>query len=361
MSAHFEVIRRAFARSATNDGDLDKVDDFEIIGAFGTCGQSASQGDSWRAETFLPILEKYNLQDKVFNPEISSWTPERAYVESVHMARDRVLAVGITNKTESHASVLDAGFAVYGGYLRHQTVIVSLEYDENTPEASRRGRILAKTILSSLEETCPIFTIADDISELGHRSAIALSDALRFNEGKVHERTELILPPLRKDLAPSVYLSGTSGTQKPQWMKEVTDRLMPYDIPVDDSYRSSWDLESAADELQYKTDIAVQLIAVTDATEGLGTLAELAPRVMQADMTGQSVGVYIEPHNSPATSAANRTRLLAREHFARLREDFSNIPVFLADNLEQLSLFGLCEYYKQRQRLHAGPDERGEW
>ncbi|HET8669475.1 MAG TPA: hypothetical protein VFM05_02275, partial [Candidatus Saccharimonadales bacterium] len=76
-------------------------------------------------------------------------------------------------------------------------------------------------------------------------------------------------------------------------------------------------------------------------------LAELGPRIMHADLAGQSVGVYLERHGSSPTSPTNRTRTLAREHLARLREDFPNMPVFVAQNLRQLAIFGLSEYFRK--------------
>jgi hypothetical protein len=75
--------------------------------------------------------------------------------------------------------------------------------------------------------------------------------------------------------------------------------------------------------------------------------------MMHAHLSGQSVGVYIEPHPSAQNSSANRTRILVKEHLSRLREDFPNLPIFVAQTLDELAMFGLVEFFKQRQRLQA--------
>jgi hypothetical protein len=337
---------RIVARGLGNQGILS-------VGAFGTCGNpSAEDYSSWRAETLLPVLEEYDVADKVFNPEIEEWTPTRAPIESIHMARDEVLTVAVTNQTSSHASIMEAGFAAYGGILRGQDVMVHIEHNSDSPEDTQVARRLSRIVLKATEAQYPLFTMTENLEQLAHRAGIGLVEKIRQRTGGVTKKIEYDLPPIRGDLTPLIYLSGTSGTSRPAWMDKVKNTIKAYkDIQIDDSYRQDWSIVDADEELMSKLDGAVQLIAVTSDTESFGALSELGPRVMHADLAGQSIGIYIEPHDSPLNSPTNRTRILAKEHLARLREDFPNLQLFEAKDLEQLAIFGLSEYFKQSQRL----------
>lgn len=327
-----------------------------LVGAFGTCGDPNEEGyASWRHEALIPALGKYGVADRIFNPEVAAWTPSRAPIESIHMARDEVLAVAVTNQTGSHASIMEAGFAAYGGVLRGQDVIVSIEHDAESPEPTKVARQLAKSVLKATEVQYPLFSLVDDLDVLAQRAAISLKDKVRQRAGGVIMRTEYTLPAMRTDLDPTIYLSGTSGPKKPAWMTRVGAIAKKYGVSVDDSYRPDWATSATAadEELMRKLGNAVHLIAITEETESFGALGELGPRIMYGDLASQSIGVYIEDHKSAPNSATNRTRTLARAHLTRLREDFPNLRVFVAGSLEELAIFGLSEHFKQRQRLRA--------
>lgn len=323
------------------------------IGAFGTCGDPSSpEYESWRHKYLLPVLRQYGInEERVFNPEVAEWSPTRAPIESVHLARDLVLGIAATNQTDSPASIMEAGFGAYGGILRGQDVVVFLENNAQSPERTRTARKLAQQVLRATEAQYPLFKLAHSLDTLSHQVGVSLQEKLRRQNSGVVFKTECTLPPQRDDLDPTIYLSGTSGPRKPKWMTKVQQAAKKYNTLVDDSYRPDWNSMDADAELMHKLGNAVHLIAITEETESLGALAELGPRLMYADLAGQSIGVYIEQHKSAPNSNTNRTRTLAKAHLARLREDFPSLPVFVADNLEQLVVFGLSEHFKQKQRL----------
>ncbi|MGV9001615.1 MAG: hypothetical protein ACOH18_01515 [Candidatus Saccharimonadaceae bacterium] len=336
---------RVVARGLGDEGILQ-------IGAFGTCGNPSKPGyASWRLDNLLPILGQHGLEDRVFNPEVIAWTPTRAPIESIHMARDEVVIVGVTNKTGSHAAIMEGGFAAYGGVLRGQDVIVSIENNDESPEETKVARQLALSVLSATEAQYPLFSLVDNLEILAHTAAIGLKERIRQRASGVDIKTEYTLPPIRTDLDPTIYLSGTSGEKKPAWMGKIQATAKRFGVSVDDSYRPDWDAAAADEELMHKLGNAVHLIAITSETESFGALSEIGPRVMYGDLAGQSIGVYIEDHGSAPNSPTNRTRTLAKAHLNRLHEDFPNLPVFVAGSLDELAIFGLSEYYRQLQRL----------
>ncbi len=320
------------------------------LGAFGTCGNPKSPDYiSWRHAELFPILEGYGIEpDSVFNPEVEEWKPEDAEIESIHLARDHVVAVAVTNQTESPASIMEAGFAAFGGVLRGQDAIVYMAADERSPQKTRRARQLGKNILSATAARYPLFTMADSVSSLSHIAAVRFRDRLVQQESGMVPRIERVLPPRRRDLAPVVNLSGTCGPVMPEWMNEVESTVRGRGVPVKAGYSKNWD---PAEELTHKMNDAVQLIAITGETDSFGALAELGPFMMHAYIAGQSLGIFIEDHPSGPTSQTNRTRTLAKAHLNRLLSDFPELPIFIADDLSQLATFGLSEYYEQRQRL----------
>jgi hypothetical protein len=323
------------------------------ICALGNCGDPSSPNyDPWRQDKLLPILATYGVADRVFNPEAGTWTPDRAPIEGIHLARNAVVIVNVNNSTEAPTGIMETGFAVYGGVMRGQRVIVSVE---DAPDASpqiKLARQLCKSALTAAQARYPLFTIAPDITSMAHIAGNELKQRIQQRKSGITSTIEV--PPQRRDLKPRIYISGTCGSQRPEWMGALTGMLttMDADVPVQDSYiAEGFNDYAQATELTHKLNDGVQLIAITNDAASYGALAELGPRVLQADLSGQALGVYIEPPEAGDTSAPARTRISAMEHLGRLRQDFPNLKTFVAEDLRELAVVGLAELYKQRGRL----------
>lgn len=320
------------------------------ITLLGSCGDPNDKDyQSHRLAIMLPILARLGITpDQLFNPEADIWTPERGPIEGIHTARAAVNTVVVTNQTDSPAGIMEAGLVAYGSMLRKQDAIISIKLDNESPERTYIARYLAKSILKSIALRGAPFSFVEDVTAVPYMAAAALKGRAERSKLRLPTHMTYMQPHARLALKSKIYLSGSSGVKKPAWMRQVQATVQESGIPIDDSYRSRWDIAMIQEEeLFHKLNSDVHLMAISQ-SDSYGALGELGPLALNAYLADQSFGVCIEPQTtSSETSPTNRTRILALEHIDRLRDDFPDLKLYVANDLDDLARFGIREYIKR--------------
>lgn len=123
---------------------------FNIVGLFGTCGNS-----KWR-DSVIPVLEANGIE--YFNPVILDWNEECMKNEVLHASLDRVILLVITGETTGIASMAESGWIAAQAILRGQCLIMVIEdvdpsLDSNELRINKTRALMRKYILSLPKES----------------------------------------------------------------------------------------------------------------------------------------------------------------------------------------------------------------
>ncbi|MEI7942985.1 MAG: hypothetical protein WCH76_07495, partial [Candidatus Riflemargulisbacteria bacterium] len=261
--------------------------------------------------------------------------------EASHLAKDAIIVLPVSKETDGFGSLAEIGWAILGAMLRGQHVGVFVELDGEMSDAGKRTRLLSLKFLSALQNKYPIFRIFSKMQNLANWTVFKAEETKLFAQSELSNTTNIQLthPPLENRIT----IVGTSS-QEVSKKTELIKLLNAKNMPIYDSYIKNWDdnMEQNIDnELKHKRHDKVILSIITGDTEGFGSLAESGLLALNAMITGQAYGLYIEDHPSPPNSATNRTRTLVKAHIAKLNQQFPN-TVFLANSMEELAAFAVA-------------------
>ncbi|MCE7948945.1 MAG: galactokinase [Chloroflexi bacterium CFX4] len=153
-----------------------------------------------------------------------------------------------------------------------------------------------------------------------------------------------------------IFLMGTVG--KSQWREPIKAACAAEGISVFDPVVPEWNQESMRREADALQHAHIILMAITDETPSVGSLAESGWAALSALKRHQALGLYIDPDYvesaSPLSgwrideahgdqhaadtieSASQRARKLVTHHAGRLTEQFPEMAIYVAADLDDL-------------------------
>ncbi len=163
------------------------------------------------------------------------------------------------------------------------------------------------------------------------------------------------------DTHAQIFLMGTVG--KSQWREPIKAACAAEGISVFDPVVPEWNEESSRREADALQHARVILMAITDETPSVGSLAESGWAALSALKRHQALGLYIDPDYvesaSPPSgwridqaagdkgiletmeSASQRARKLVTHHAGRLKEQFPEMTIYMAADLDDLQAWAI--------------------
>lgn len=297
----------------------------DCIAWMGVCGAIDYRQDA------IPFVEDAFTAAKLstdameqYTPMVKVWTPECALTEMRYLAESRFLVLPVLDTSEGQASTAEIPFGVIGSLLRGQRLFTMVEAGLPFNDKSLSvGRYITNTYMGIFADLLEPIGIQRFRSMPRLHQAVADAAIKHLTSG---EKPKSQVATLRQPmLTTSVVISG-SGDEK--LMRAVSQHQSPElrdQFIVSDTYMPTFYNNpelNFAKETTKKTRSAVNLVTISNEHLSYGAVNEIGWLALGTVLKDQVLGIYMEPHDSPNNSSANRQRQLVMSHLGRLLQDF---------------------------------------
>lgn len=339
------------------------------LGAFGTAGANIELTMDWRqtmSTELEELLDYYDLHDEeigIYDPVLRTrpWTPEDAKRESREFARDTSLVVPVLDFTPGQAGTAETGFAAARGTRCGQQVSQYIESGEGHSEDIQRARALTTMLMERVIARYPVNIYRarslEDLTTWSINQYVQTLLQRRSDIVRVERTYTVNVDPVHKFLWPRVLLTGSSAADPSEtWHTSVAEAIQRHGIEPSDilsTYKPDWTMDDARSELYMKMSNAVIASAITKDSSSFAAVSELGWFLTHAMFSGQYLLVYMEAHDSPADSPENRQRKLTMAHMIRLKQDFPDLPLYIAKSPKELALMSAAKVMEYHQTKKA--------
>ena len=335
----------------------------ERIAYMGTCG--APGEFDYRDDMMTAVHDRF-AQNNVdftleeYSPRVAEWHPRHAIAEKRSLAESRFVVLPALNTTPGQATTAEIGFGLIGSILRGQEILL---YVDPGYEHGKRVVIGRQIVLSYLKNIQPLQQglgshLCDSLQDLTDRVATTTLNHVQAQNAN-HKSGPAQVTLDRPELIPRIVVSGSGAwSMHDEILRQVPRRYSDLN-QVRHTYSLGFDQNATRqiqEEINLKTTSAVNLVSVKGDAEltGYGAVNEVGLLVASTVLRNQSLGLYIEKHDSDDNSPSNRQRVLVASHLARLMQDFPDLTtrIMVASSIEELAEWGrqkLDEHLRWRQ------------
>lgn len=296
-----------------------------------------------------------------YTPMTKKWTPSCALTEKRYLAKSRFLALPVLSTSAGQASTAEVPFGVIGGLLRGQEVFIQIEPGGELGMRVFVGRSITRGYLKAFkEELAPVrIRSFDSLTTLQKGVAEAAIEHLQSSPSSPESVQPIVL---EKPLLQGRLVITGSGNEPllSGVLRDFPPRIRDTGM-ASTTYMRGFDRQPAlqiAREVKSKTTSAVNLVAISSEQLSYGAVNEIGWLALGSILHDQALGIYMERHDSDASSAANRQRHLTMSHISRLLQDFPWLAqrIKVVDSAKDLSEWGkfkIDEHYDWRNAMRV--------
>lgn len=296
-----------------------------------------------------------------YSPMTDSWTPDCAITEKRYLAESRFLALPVLSTSDGQASTAEVPFGVIGGLLRGQQVFTHIAPGGELGHRVFVGRSITRRYLDAFKnELAPVkIHNFDTLAGLQKGVAAAVIEYLQQPDAEPDQVEPIVL---QKPLLQGRMVITGSGDQAllHTVLNQLPSRMIDDNI-ARTTYALGFDRQpdtQVAREVRSKTGSAVNLVAISREQLSYGAVNEIGWLALGSILHDQALGIYMERHDSPDNSAANRQRHLTMSHISRLLQDFPWLTqrIKVVQSPQKLGRWGelkLEEHYDWRNAMRV--------